>query len=111
MADAAGFHQQEPPLGYLTVIRNLNIACINPINETTHTDNWIGSRKGVGSHCYLATSQLGATLFTSAQQSTNTSEILFTEPRVLDPMVPPMTIRRLFRGLTALHNRGWRALD
>ncbi len=71
MADAAVLHEQEPPIGYLTVIRCLNIAWINPINETTHTDNWIGSRKGVGTHRYLATSQLVATLFTSAQQSTN----------------------------------------
>ena len=70
MADAAGLHEQEPPLGYLTVIRCLNITWINPINETTHTDNWIGSRKR-GTHRYLATTQMVAILVTPAQQSTN----------------------------------------
>jgi len=110
MADADGLHVQEPPLGYLTVIRCLNITWINPINETTHFDNWIGSRKG--GHPPLPCHQSDVRhLVTSAQQSTNTSEILFAELRVLRPMVPPMTIECLLSGLTAFHNRGWGGLS
>ena len=76
--------------------------------QKSNTNHWIALRKEgwVGAPTAILPPLTGWPPFPHQHRALPiTSEIHFTGLQVLHPMVPPLTMGRMFRGLNALHKR------
>ena len=100
MANAAGLHEGEPPLGYSIVIRCMSSTLVNPINEPPIPITGLPSGgRGIGVGSPTATLPLLISSPPSSRQHSTqpiTREKLSMELQVLYPVIPQMTIGRLF---------------